>query len=223
MTPIFPLGSVFLPGDAVVLRVFEERYLAMFADMASQGRDMFVSVLIERGREVGGGDKRFDTGVNVRISDILPEPGMLTVIGAAVGAVTVVEWGKDDPYPQGQVESIIWTEMTPRQRQDAASALSQLAQSVRSVLARHRIGDGATPHPHLSALATVAAGQWGLVDPGQDDVQRAYWAVARCVPCGPLDRHALLRATDGPSGVRLLRSVLEHADELLSFGTHDER
>ena len=223
MIPVFPLGSVFFPGEAVALRVFEERYLQMFADLAGREADGFVTVLIERGREVGGGDKRFDTGVVVLIREVLPQPGMLVVTGIASEVVRVVRWAKDDPYPLGDVESLVWGRMSSRELQDVASALSQLAQSLRSVLARHRISEDGVTHPHAAALGTVAAGQWCMSDPDQDDVERAYWAVARCMPCGPLDRYALLGVTDGPTAVRQLRSVLEHTDELLTFGLKDER
>ncbi|WP_415830929.1 LON peptidase substrate-binding domain-containing protein [Janibacter anophelis] len=55
--PMFPLGTVLLPGNPLPLQVFEPRYLAMLRDIAG-GDGRFGVVLIERGFEVGGGDQR---------------------------------------------------------------------------------------------------------------------------------------------------------------------
>ena len=56
-TPIFPLGTTYLPGDKVQLHIFEDRYVHMCSDI-EKSNGQFVSVLIERGHEVGGSDTR---------------------------------------------------------------------------------------------------------------------------------------------------------------------
>ena len=43
---IFPLGTAYLPGEKVVLRVFESRYLELMNDIGSSDFS-FLSVLIE--------------------------------------------------------------------------------------------------------------------------------------------------------------------------------
>ena len=53
--PMFPLGSVLFPYMPLRLRVFEERYLIMLAELLKNEDSRFGVVLIERGREVGGG------------------------------------------------------------------------------------------------------------------------------------------------------------------------
>jgi len=45
--------------------------------------------------------------------------------------------------------------------------------------------------------------------------------VARCIPCGPLDRHAMLAAHGIREQVSLLRRITEHTDEILSFRKGD--
>ena len=50
--PMFPLGSVALPGVGLPLQVFEPRYRALVMTSLSSDR-LFGSVLIERGSEVG--------------------------------------------------------------------------------------------------------------------------------------------------------------------------
>lgn len=57
MLPMFPLGSVLLPGSPLPLQVFEPRYRAMLDDCLA-GDQRFGVVLIERGFEVGGGEQR---------------------------------------------------------------------------------------------------------------------------------------------------------------------
>lgn len=221
MTAVFPLSQAYLPGDEVVLRVFEPRYLALFADLAEQAQPVFATVLIERGREVGGGDRRFGLGVSVHPERLEEGDGMLLVRGRAVDAVRVMSWLEDDPYPRAEIEQVPYPEPTRAALADAASALTLLAQSVRSLLARHGVSTENGP-AHLTApLQTVASGRWYSGVPGHAAVEHAFWAVARCVPCGPLDRHMFLRPDDLLGRVRGLRRVIEHTDEVLRFASED--
>jgi len=48
---MFPLNSVLFPYMPLRLRVFEERYLMMLADLLQREDARFGVVLIERGRE----------------------------------------------------------------------------------------------------------------------------------------------------------------------------
>lgn len=221
MIPVFPLGHAYLPGEHVGLNVFEPRYLEMFADMTAQGLDSFVTVLIERGREVGGGDRRFTNGVSVRIIDRQPTKTGLAVAGVATGPVRVVAWGDDDPYPRADVELCGAVSTEPAVLRDAASALTVLAQTVRSMLTRHGVDVEGDRFPGGQGLSLVAGGHWFSAQVPAEDVERAFWMVARCIPCGPLDRHAMLAAQDIREQVSLLRRIAEHTDEILSFRTGD--
>ena len=82
VSPMFPLGSVLVPGMILPLHVFEPRYRALVRDCTA-GDGEFGVVLIERGSEVGGGDARTDVGTMARIvqADELPDGRF------AVGAV----------------------------------------------------------------------------------------------------------------------------------------
>ena len=182
-----------------------------------------MSVLIERGQEVGGGDRRFDHGVSVKVKNVDDEDGHLIVTGMATHPVRVARWNVDDPYPSGDIELLSWEPMDKARRRDVASAVTVLAQSVRVLLARHESTESTIRHPLAASLGTVAAGQWHGADPLPEEIERAFWIVARSVPCGPLDRHRFLCESSGPGSVRLLRSVVEHTDEILMFGTRDER
>lgn len=67
LLPIFPLGTVLLPGAQLPLMVFEPRYVALLADLntsAPPGQRAFGVVAIRKGVEVGEGaaTELFDIG-----------------------------------------------------------------------------------------------------------------------------------------------------------------
>ena len=66
---MFPLESALLPGEELPLRIFEPRYSALVRDCLDSEDRAFGVVLIERGREVGGGDERCDVGVLAHIAE----------------------------------------------------------------------------------------------------------------------------------------------------------
>ncbi len=61
--PMFPLEMTLLPDDDLPLRIFEPRYSQLVADCLAADDPVFGVVLIAAGREVGGGDNRYDVGV----------------------------------------------------------------------------------------------------------------------------------------------------------------
>lgn len=65
-TPMFALQTVLLPTAALPLHVFEPRYVAMLDNVLAGDHEMGV-VLIERGREVGGGDARCNVATMARV------------------------------------------------------------------------------------------------------------------------------------------------------------
>ena len=71
---MFALQSVLLPGSPLPLHVFEPRYVAMLDAVMSTDQEMGV-VLIERGREVGGGDVRCDVATMARVVEARPAAG----------------------------------------------------------------------------------------------------------------------------------------------------
>ncbi|MEX1218502.1 MAG: LON peptidase substrate-binding domain-containing protein [Acidimicrobiales bacterium] len=102
--PLFPLGSVALPGVGMPLHIFEPRYraLVMTALMADR---FFASVLIERGSEVGGGDQRANVGTLLRIAHAEEtSDGRWMVVAHGVERIRVLQWMPDDPFPNGLCE-----------------------------------------------------------------------------------------------------------------------
>lgn len=212
--PVFPLSTAYLPGDAVSLRVFEDRYLAMIADLGGAGAS-FVSVLISRGAEVGGGDARFSHGVSIRIDRISSGPESVVMLGRAENAVSVRQWLPDDPYPRAEVDTQAEGELEPQDRFDVAATLSLVAQRVRTIVAS--IPDlGDTPHG-VRGIGAVAAGRWWDERVADDELWRAFWIVACAVPCGALDRFHLLEPGPLTERVARLKRTVDHVAEVVAF------
>jgi len=103
--PMFPLGSVALPGVGLPLQVFEPRYRALILTSLSSDR-LFGSVLIERGSEVGGDDQRTGFGSFLRIIDAQEDiNGRWFITAVGVERLRVLEWLDDDPFPRAIVDS----------------------------------------------------------------------------------------------------------------------
>jgi Lon protease-like protein len=88
---VFPLGTAYLPGEKVVLRVFESRYLELMNDIGESDYS-FLSVLIEQGSEVGGGDRRFSHGVRIKVENIFEADVGLVVEARAQERIKVLNW-----------------------------------------------------------------------------------------------------------------------------------
>ena len=104
--PMFPLGTVLLPSGLLPLRLFEDRYLRMVEDLLAADREFGV-VLIRRGREVGGGDDRYEVGTRARIVEAERQSdGRWAVVAVGVQRLRVTRWLPDDPYPVAEVEPL---------------------------------------------------------------------------------------------------------------------
>src|SRR4051812_45485804 len=98
--PMFPLGTVLFPYALLPLHVFEPRYRMMMRGVL-RGDQEFGVVLIERGREVGGGDTRFALGTLARVVRATElDDGRYALTAVGVRRLRVDEWLADDPYPQ---------------------------------------------------------------------------------------------------------------------------
>ena len=187
--PMFPLGSVALPGVALPLQVFEPRYRALVMTCLTEDR-LFGSVLIDRGSEVGGGDRRGDVGSLIRIIQYeeLPD-GRWAVVGVGVERLRVVEWLPDDPFPRCIAEA--WIDGEPTDK--TSELIGRTLDATLGLMAR--LGVDVTDfrsRPELDPDASIASFQ-----------------LAALSPLGPLDRLQALKA-DGPdSRLRFLLASIE--------------
>lgn len=174
--PMFPLGTVLFPSMPAVLRIFEERYLAMLASVLQEEPAEFGVVLIERGIEVGGGDHRFSVGTFARITQLMQGEGFVGLVAEGAQRFEVERWLPDDPYPRAEVRLLPDLEWDESFR----PLLEETERVVRRVLAQ---------------ATEFAEQRWSADVELVDDPVAAAWQLAGIAPLGELDQVALLRAT----------------------------
>ncbi len=179
--PMFPLGTVLLPGEILPLQVFEPRYRSMMADCLD-GDGRFGVVLIERGSEVGGGDQRMDVGTIATIERYERyDDGRFGVLAVGGERLRVAEWLTDAPYPRAEIQ--FW----PDESFDPADTPLLDRATV-------AVADSLHPSEAMPALVDIPS-------------LASHQLVARA-PIGPYDRHLLL-AEPGPAArLRRLLTVL---------------
>ena len=193
--PMFPLGSVALPGVALPLQVFEPRYRALVMNCLTDDR-LFGSVLIDRGSEVGGGDQRGDVGTLIRIiqSEELPD-GRWAVVGVGIERLRVVEWLPDDPFPRCIAEAWPDGEPTNQTPELVGRTLdATLGLMVRLGVDRSELSS----RPELDPDPSIASFQ-----------------LAALSPLGPLDRLKALETDGSDSRLRFLLASIEEQTAML--------
>jgi len=197
--PVFPLGSVVLPGVVVPLRIFEDRYRVLAGQLASDHSDhRFATVMIERGSEVGGSDVRSDVGCILEVVAIQEHAdGTWSLAAAATSRMRVVEWLDDDPYPRAIVES--WPDQPGPPV--ASSEVASLAKSLRDV----------------AALASGVGLDVRIPDVAASSVPGALWRLAAALPIGDLDRHRVLSAPSVRQRFDLLSDLARQQLEMLGL------
>lgn len=193
--PMFPLGTVALPGVALPLQVFEPRYRALVMTCLTEDR-LFGSVLIDRGSEVGGGDRRVNVGTLIRIiqSEELPD-GRWAVVGVGVERLRVVEWLPDDPFPRCIAEA--WVDDEPTSQ--SSGLVGQCLEATLGLMLRLGVdeADLSSP-PELDHDPSIASFQ-----------------LAALSPLGPLDRLQALKAVDPDSRLRFLLASIADQTAML--------
>ena len=116
---MFPLNSVLFPYMPLRLRVFEERYLIMLAELLRKEEARFGVVLIERGREVGGGEQCFSVGTIAEITQLGAQEGFVGLIAQGSRRFEVTEWLEDAPHPRADVYEMAELEWDSGLRQRA--------------------------------------------------------------------------------------------------------
>jgi Lon protease-like protein len=96
--PLFPLGLVVLPGEAVPLHIFEERYKTMVEDCQERNSEFGVIWLADDGLR--------DVGCACRIDEVLEvlDDGRMNLLTRGTRPLRVVERQSHLPYPAGVVE-----------------------------------------------------------------------------------------------------------------------
>ena len=199
---MFPLGTVLLPGEALPLSVFEPRYRRLVEDCVGAVPEFGV-VLIERGREVGGGDVRTSVGTRARIVQLAElGGGRYALVAVGIERIQVATWLPDDPYPQGLVTGVP-DEVEPMIGEASWGELvERVTTRVRRVQALSvELGDARPfPFPDLDG------------DPTQ-----ASFVLAGASPLGPRDRQRLLEAPGPRARLLALETALDDVEAALRF------
>ena len=185
---MFPLGSVLFPHMPLALRVFEQRYRVMLARVLADDDAEFGVVLIERGREAGGGEQRFAIGTIARIEELGALDEDIALVARGGRRVEVVQWLDDDPHPMAVVRDLPeldWDESL-RPMRDQAELIVRRA---------------------VSRASEFVELPWSGDAELSDDPVESSWQLAGIAPVGALDQLALLRSTS-------LRQLLSRLVEL---------
>jgi len=194
--PMFPLSTVLMPAMPLSLRIFEERYLKLLGDLIGQENPEFGVVLVARGSEVGGGDKRLAIGTLASVTDIgtLDEFYGLESFGSQRFRVNA--WLPDNPYPIADIDllpDLIWDD-------SLMPARVHLEAKVRNLLAlASEFGDL----------------QYGADTELSDDPMDACWQLAGVLPVGGLDQADLLEAQSAGELISKTYEIVANLEEAL--------
>jgi Lon protease-like protein len=196
--PMFPLGTVLLPGAVLPLHVFEPRYQQLVRDCLEAPHAEFGVVLIDRGSEVGGGDTRSGVGVIARMLQVAAiDAGRLAVVTVGTRRIRVTEWLPDDPYPRADVED--WPDG------DAVVSNDRLAAT--AAHARRCAGLAVEMGDQSSVPLAELTG-----DPSSDS-----FLLTAMSPFGPVDQYAALCAADPLARLDLIDRMLDGVEAGLRF------
>jgi uncharacterized protein len=173
--PMFPLSSVLFPYMPLRLRVFEERYLIMLAELLKNEDAQFGVVLIERGWEVGGGEQRFDLGTIAEITQLGAQEGVVGLVAQGGRRFAVTQWLKDAPHPRAEISEIADLEWD--------IGLWQLREETEQLVRRT-----------LAVASEFAGNVWPADIELSPDPAAAAWQLAAIAPLNALDQVRLLRA-----------------------------
>ena len=193
---MFPLGSVLFPHMPLPLRVFEERYMVMLSRILPDEPSEFGVVLIERGQEVGGGEKRFTIGTVAQIQQLDADVDFVVLVAQGERRIEILEWLEEDPHPAARVRDLadlVWTDDLRPLREKAEEAVR------RTLRAAGESGDQL----------------WSADVEISDDPVAAVWQLAAIAPVGPLDQIALLRSETMESLLTALIELMDSAGESL--------
>jgi len=195
--PMFPLGTVLLPGALLPLRVFEIRYQQLLADVLAGDRSFGVT-LIERGQEVGGGDIRASIGTIAHIVEHRPlGRGRHFIVAQGVERVRVNRWLADDPYPRAELS--VWSDVVVDPLR-VGELYESCTTSLRQLLA------GAVERGHHVAPSTFEV---------PDDVIGGSYVLASLAPIGAFDQQRLLAANTVEDRLGLLAGMISDQRVLL--------
>lgn len=178
------------------LRIFEERYLKLTGDLILEENPEFGVVLIARGPEVGGGEKRLEIGSVASVTDIGTLDQFYGIESVGGQRFRVNAWLPDDPYPMADIDflpDLIWNDSLTLAREN-------LELKVRNLLAlASEFGDL----------------QYGPDTELSEDPMDSCWQLAGILPVGPLDQVDLLKSQSAEELISKTYEVVVTLEETL--------
>ena len=193
---MFPLGSVLMPAMPLPLRIFEPRYLKLLGDLVASEDPEFGIVLIERGQEVGGGEKRMDIGTIAKVTNIGTTEEFYGLESYGGQRFRVNAWLPDDPYPIADVDflpDLIWDDSLMPSRVHLETKVRQL----------------------LAFASEFGDLVYGADIELSDDPIDALWQLAGVLPIGQLDQIDLLSSQSAEELIKRTYEIVQTADETL--------
>jgi Lon protease-like protein len=197
--PLFPLGTVLVPGMPLSLHIFEPRYRQLVADLLSDESPqppVFGVVALRRGWEVGAVGDVHDVGTTARVTNLVQHPDGRCDLAAIGEDRFAIEWldTASQPYLTASV----------RYLPEADGPLdNSAAPAVRRAW-----------HAHLRALDALSPGQLTSESPELSGQALSY-AVAQLPSLPILDRQLLLTCSDAATRLAAARKILRRETILL--------
>jgi Lon protease-like protein len=230
LLPLFPLGTVLFPGMILPLRVFEERYRQMVADLLDRPEPAreFGVVAIRKGREVGTGTvpELHDVGCVARLRETTRHAdGRYDLVTIGTRRFRLLRTDLALPYYQGEIEELPEQALPEQALPEQAlpeqalpdgpgaggrEAAAQAAWAARAVQAAFR--------DYLSALADRAGALVRVADIPDDPVLLSYVVAAGMIIDVP-ERQALLAAPDAVARLKAERAMLTRERAMLRLTT----
>ena len=185
-----------MPAMPLNLRIFEERYLKLLGDLLGEETPEFGVVLIERGQEVGGGEKRMGVGTIASVNEIGTTDEFYGLQSVGSRRFRVNAWLPNDPYPVADIDflpDLIWDD-------NLMPARVHLETKVRRLLA------------FASEFGDL---QYGADVQFSDDPMEACWQLAGVLPVGQLDQLDLLQSQSAEDLIAQTNEIVNAANQSL--------
>lgn len=200
--PLFPLGTVLMPGAQLPLQIFEPRYVALLRDLIERQDKqppVFGVVAIRKGFEVGehGVSALHTVGCAARLqqaADLGDQRFLVIAQGTTRFRLGPLDQAAGTAYT---VAEITWLEDATGDPDE----VERLAARLRTELASHRAHIGEEP-----------------VESPDDDQELSYW-VAQSLSLELSDRQQLLATADTEARLRLGRRLVRR-EHTLSVSLH---
>lgn len=199
--PLFPLGTVLVPGLVLPLHVFEHRYRVLVEHLLARPEPerRFGVVAIRAGSEVGEDAVHalYAVGCTALVRRVTPRAdGRFDLVTTGAERFRLLGLERDQPYLVGRVEPL------PERDGDLA-ALASLAPAVRAAFA-----------DHLRALAATGDAEAEVPDLPRD-ARTVSYLVAAATRVDLEDRQALLELPDDAERLRAGLALLRRENALV--------